>query len=73
MAKLKACGVETRESFWPLNKQKVYLDQGIVNEIDCPVANDVGLNGLYLPSGPVITLNEIEIVTSAIDKAICEV
>lgn len=73
MAKLKVCGVETRESFWPLNKQKVYLDQGIVNEIDCPVANDVGFNGLYLPSGPVITLDEIEIVTSAIDKAICEV
>jgi perosamine synthetase len=72
MAQLKACGVETRESFWPLNMQKVYLDQGIVNQNDCPIANNAGLNGLYLPSGPVITLDEIEVVTSAIKKAVLD-
>jgi perosamine synthetase len=70
MCSLKTLGIETRESFWPLNGQKVYLDQGIVLDSDCPNANNVGVNGLYLPSGPVINLEEIEAVVSAVEKAL---
>lgn len=70
MSALKAQGVETRESFWPLNAQKVYLEQGLVQRGDCPVANDVGVNGLYLPSGPVITEEEIAAVIFAVGKAV---
>jgi perosamine synthetase len=70
MANLKAQGVETRESFWPLNAQKVYLEQGLFQQDDCPVANDVGINGLYLPSGPVITNEEIAAVIAAVGRAV---
>jgi len=70
MAFLKKEGIETRESFWPLNAQRIYLEQGFVRSDECPVANYVGGNGLYLPSGPVISESEIEMVLAAVRKAI---
>lgn len=73
MSALKAQGVETRESFWPLNAQKVYLEQRLVQRDDCPVANNVGINGLYLPSGPVITDDEIAAVIFAVERAVQDV
>ena len=51
MARLAACGVETRETFIPCNLQKIFIDQGWVSADACPVANDVAYAGFYLPSG----------------------
>ena len=52
--------IETRESFWPINRQEVY--KHIFQEkdnYDCPIANYIGENGLYLPSGPDISDHDI--------------
>lgn len=71
MSKLKELGIETRESFVPFNKQKIFIAKGWVKEGDCPVANDIGENGFYLPSGPVFLANEQERVIETI-KNICK-
>lgn len=59
---LKEKGIETRESFIPGNMQKLFIDAYGFREADCPVANNVGLNGFYLPSGPNISKDELQYV-----------
>ena len=51
MQMLRDKGIETREAFVPINKQKIFLERGYVKEGACPIANDIMDNGLYLPSG----------------------
>ncbi len=62
MEELKKRGVESREDFVPFNQQKIFIDQGIVDPESCPVANRIGANGLYLPSGNDISEEELEYV-----------
>lgn len=69
MDALKERGIETRESFVPCNQQRVFVQAGMVREDDCPVANIVGENGFYLPSGPVMEPGEQEYVV----KTVCSV
>jgi len=59
-------GIEARESFTPFNMQKIFQDQGLVKENDCPVANYIGLNGFYLPSGPKISNRDIDYVSESL-------
>tara|TARA_B110000503_G_scaffold23182_1_gene36102 strand:- start:16238 stop:17380 length:1143 start_codon:yes stop_codon:yes gene_type:complete len=66
--------IETRESFWPINRQKAYKDEIAGKEnFDCPIANFIGENGFYIPSGPDITDDEINRVSNAIYSSIEEV
>lgn len=67
-SKLKELGIETRDSFVPFNRQKIFIDRGWVKESDCPVANRIGDNGFYLPSGPVFQPGEQERVIEAVRK-----
>ena len=62
-------GVETREAFVPANMQRIFIEKGIVREDDCPVANEVGRNGFYLPSGPTLAAEELEYVVAALGEA----
>jgi len=57
-AALKEAGIDTREAFMPYNLQKPEITKGLVGENACPVANDVAVNGFYLPSGPVLSEEE---------------
>lgn len=66
MQKLKSRGVETREAFVPINKQKIFLEKGFVKEEDCPVANYIMDNGMYFPSGLNLSDEEIDYVCSSI-------
>lgn len=66
MQKLKQEGIETRESFVPINKQKVFLRRGIVKENECPVANYIMDNGFYLPSGLNLTDEDIDYVSNLV-------
>lgn len=66
MGALKERGIETRESFVPFNKQEIFIKQGLVSPEECPVANDAGDNGFYLPSGPVFEIGEQEQVVGAL-------
>lgn len=69
-ALLNKDGIETRVSFTPLNQQKVYIDQGLNREDSCPVANRIGKNGFYLPSGPLLTRDEQDKVISSLIKSL---
>ena len=66
---LKQKGIETRESFVPANMQEIFIKQGWTKESDCPVANEVARNGFYLPSGPVISEEELSYVVSSLKEA----
>lgn len=59
-------GIETRESFVPFNQQEIFLRDKTVRQDDCPVANYVGENGFYLPSGPVMDPGEQEYVVKVL-------
>lgn len=65
---LRERGVETREAFVPLNRQKVFLEKGLVREDACPVANYIMDNGFYLPSGLNLTDDDIDYVSEMIKK-----
>lgn len=64
MDKLYELGIETRAFFIPMNSQPVFQKMGFFRNTYCPVAENLGRNGLYLPSG--YDLNENQI------KDICE-
>lgn len=59
MEELKKLGVESREDFVPFNQQKIFIEQGIADPDSCPVANRLGADGMYLPSGNDISSEEL--------------
>ena len=49
--------IETRPFFWPLNKQEAY--QKVFNEVhECPNSERLGRQGLYIPIGGHVTINQ---------------
>ena len=62
MQKLAEKGVESRENFLPYNMQEIFIRKGMTRENLCPIANMLGQSGIYLPSGPVISDEEIDYV-----------
>lgn len=65
--KLDEENIETRNAFVPINKQKILIKKyGLFKENDCPNANYIMDNGLYLPSGNTITNEEIDFVCNKI-------
>ena len=65
--KLKEKNIETRNAFVPINKQKILTKKyGLFKEEDCPNANYIMDNGLYLPSGNNIKNEEIDFICSEI-------
>ena len=62
MEALREKGIETRESFVPYSAQEHIVPKKIKKAHQCPVAEEVGENGLYLPSGPALTDEEIKYV-----------
>ena len=65
--KLQEKNIETRSAFVPINKQTILINKyGLFKEEDCPNANYIMENGLYLPSGNTITDEEIDFVCNEI-------
>jgi perosamine synthetase len=54
--------MEKREAFMPYNVQKESITKGLAKPGDCPVAENIGANGFYLPSGPILSDEEKEYV-----------
>jgi perosamine synthetase len=65
--RLAARGVETRTFFVPLHAQPVYADRFRGQRY--PVAEELGRSGLYLPSGPRLSLDDIAYVAEAVSSA----
>ena len=65
--KLDEKNIETRNAFAPINKQKILIKKyGLFKEDECPNANYIMDNGLYLPSGNTITNSEIDFICNTI-------
>lgn len=61
-ALLKGCGIDTRPFFYPLHKQPVLSRYGFGNQPAHPVAEQLGLQGIYLPSYIGISDDDIDYV-----------
>jgi perosamine synthetase len=61
MAQLADSEIETREGFIPFNQQK-NLSFDVGPEDSCPIANHIGANSFYLPSGAELTRANIDTV-----------
>jgi len=68
MEKLKKSGVETRNFFWPLHQQPILRKMGLFKNTKLPVSEYLARNGLYLPSGLSLTLNQQKFVIKQIKK-----
>ena len=66
MRKLKDCGIETRESFVPYNRQQIFISKGWVKDDECPKANYVAENGFYIPSSPSLEEDELAFIVDRI-------
>ena len=66
--KLGECGIEVREAFVPVNKQKVLIKEGFVSENDCPEANYIMDHGFYLPSGLDLNEEDIKFISSKVKE-----
>lgn len=64
---LSAAGVGTRPFFFPLHMQPVFLERGIFDDRSCyPVAESLGSNGLYIPSGLALTKDQVNTVVGRV-------
>jgi perosamine synthetase len=68
MARLKDAGVDTRTFFIPVHKQPLFADDAAYRDVSCPVSEELGEKGLYLPSGLALTAAQIETVCRAIRR-----
>ena len=69
LKKLAEKKIETRNSFVPINKQKILVKKySLFKEDDCPNANYIMNNGFYLPSGNNIKNEEIDFICDEIIK-----
>lgn len=63
MRELTNKGVGCRPFFWPMNKQPVFQKMGLFLDEEYPVAERLGEQGFYIPSGLALTDDEIERVS----------
>ena len=66
--KLLKRGIETRNFFWPLNKQPILNKMGYFNNKKFPVSEYLSKNGFYIPSGLALKKKDQDYVI----KNICE-
>lgn len=64
--RLAAEGVETRPFFLGMHEQPVFQERGLFREEHYPVAERIARQGLYLPSGMVLTEAQIDEVYAAV-------
>ncbi len=67
---LRKGGVETRPFFWPMHEQPVFREMGLFQGESYPVAERLARRGLYVPSGMVLTLEQIERVADTVQESL---
>ncbi len=68
MARLKERGIDTRTFFIPVHRQPVFAADPDYADADCPVADDLGRRGFYLPSGLALKPAQIKAVCDAVKE-----
>ena len=69
MKRLFNTGIDTRTFFCPMNLQPALQQRTGYRQIDCPVAEQMWADGLYLPSSTKLTEKEIIFIVSEVEKA----
>lgn len=59
-------GIDTRNMFCPMNKQPFLMKQKGYKNVDCPVAENLWLNGFYLPSSNKVTEENVAYIAKTI-------
>lgn len=67
--RLKQAGIDTRTFFCPMNIQPCLQSRKGFRQIDCPVAEMLWENGLYLPSSTQLTEAQIADISEEVRKA----
>ena len=66
MAALRERGVETRTFFCPMNLQPFLREQPGFRDVPCPVAEELWQRGLYLPSSPSLSDDDVAGIVSLV-------
>jgi perosamine synthetase len=69
MERLADAGIQSRTFFCPMNLQPFLQRQPGYRAVECPVAEELWHTGLYLPSSPTLSEEEIQGVVEAIVEA----
>jgi perosamine synthetase len=67
---LSSRGIETRPAFIPYNQQEIFVQKNMTHPDACPVANCIADSGLYLPSSPNLTEDEVQYVCRELKDAL---
>jgi perosamine synthetase len=68
--RLQALGVQTRPFFLGMHEQPVFLERGLFRGEHYPVAERMARQGLYLPTGLALTLEQLERVCKAVQTIV---
>ena len=68
--KLFKKGIETRNFFWPLNKQPILNKMGYFKNQKFPVAEHLSKNGFYIPTGLALTKKQQDIVIKGVQEVL---
>lgn len=72
MELLSEYGIGTRPFFWPMNRQPVFNNMGLFCEGEYPIADKLGNQGFYLPSGLGLEVSDqikvVEAVKTILEK-----
>ena len=66
--KLLSMGIQTRDFFWPMNKQKIYKKMGLFKGENFPIAEYMANNGFYIPSGLGLKKSEMIKICKCLNK-----
>jgi perosamine synthetase len=69
---LQALDVQTRPFFLGMHEQPIFLERGLFQGEQYPVAERIARQGLYLPSGLTLTPDQLEQVCDAVRKVLIE-
>jgi perosamine synthetase len=73
MKRLKDRGVDTRTFFIPVNRQPVFAGDPDYADVSCPVSDELGRKGFYLPSGLALSPAQIKTVCAAVKAVQAEI
>lgn len=68
--RMTAKGIETRSFFYPLHRQPVFKKMGISGTEELHVADWLWEYGLYLPSGPKLTEQDVDFVSKTLMESV---
>ncbi|MDE1870450.1 MAG: DegT/DnrJ/EryC1/StrS family aminotransferase [Candidatus Micrarchaeota archaeon] len=68
MQELKKRGIDSRSFFIPMHQQPVFHSMGLFKGESYPVSENIGKNGLYLPSGLTIKKSQVSYICKAIKE-----